>query len=42
MIVFSDESKIHASQFLIRFVRRYVKEELRKEYCIKKKSKYAG
>jgi hypothetical protein len=30
---FSNESKIHASQFLVRFVRRYANEELEEEYC---------
>jgi hypothetical protein len=36
-MIFTDESKIHASQFRIRFVRRYAGEE----YC-RKETKYEG
>ena len=40
-VVFTDECKVHASQFRIRFVRRYAGEELGEEYC-RKESKYEG
>ncbi len=40
-IVFTDECKVHSSQFRIRFVRRYAGEELGEDYCVKN-TKYDG